>query len=59
MTPKFNYVVCSIEESKDTRTLTIDELKSNLIVHEQRVISQIEEEQTLKISHRDQSRGRG
>lgn len=26
MTPKFNYVVCSIEESKDTSMLSIDEL---------------------------------
>lgn len=24
MTPKFDYVVCSIEESTDTNTLTID-----------------------------------
>ena len=28
-TPKFNYVVCSIEESKDT-TLSIDELQSSV-----------------------------
>lgn len=26
MTPKFNYVVCSIEESKDVDTLSLDEL---------------------------------
>ena len=26
MTSKFNYVVCSIEESKDTTELSIDEL---------------------------------
>jgi ribosomal protein L17 len=26
MTPRFNYVVCSIEESNDVTTLTIDEL---------------------------------
>nr|GLL16776.1 hypothetical protein CK203_038427 [Ipomoea trifida] len=37
MTSKFNYVVCSIEESKDTNKLTIDELQSSLLVHEQRM----------------------
>ena len=37
MTPKFDYIVCSIEESKDIDTLTIDELQSSLLVHEQRM----------------------
>ena len=59
MTPKFDYVVCSIEESKDTDTLTIDELQSSLLVHEQRMSSHVEEEQALKITHGDQPRGRG
>ena len=61
MTPKFDYVVCSIEDSKDINTLTIDELQSNLLVHEQRMSSHAEEEQALKITHRDQfgERGRG
>ncbi|KAL6311046.1 hypothetical protein AAG906_011849 [Vitis piasezkii] len=36
LTDNFNYIVCSIEESKDTDTLTIDELQSSLIVHEQK-----------------------
>ncbi|GAU25732.1 hypothetical protein TSUD_216620 [Trifolium subterraneum] len=36
MTPKFNYVVCSIEQSNDVTTLSIDELQSSLIVQEQR-----------------------
>ncbi|XP_057950977.1 uncharacterized protein LOC131145810 [Malania oleifera] len=44
MTPKFDYVVCSIEESKDIDTLTIDELQSSLIVHEQCMSSYVEEE---------------
>jgi len=35
MTKKFNYVVCSIEESKDTNIMSIDELQSSLLVHEQ------------------------
>ncbi|XP_037494381.1 uncharacterized protein LOC119370393 [Jatropha curcas] len=53
MTPKFNYIVCSIEESKDTSMLTIDELQSSLLVHEQRMNSQNEEEHALKVSHGD------
>ncbi|XP_068498533.1 uncharacterized protein [Phaseolus vulgaris] len=35
MTPQFNYVVCSIEESNDVDTLSIDQLHSTLLVHEQ------------------------
>ena len=34
MTSKFDYVVCSIKESKDIDLLTIDELLSRLLVHE-------------------------
>nr|GLL16779.1 Retrovirus-related Pol polyprotein from transposon TNT 1-94 [Ipomoea trifida] len=61
MTSKFNYVVCSIEESKDTNKLTIDELQSSLLVHEQRMNmnSLAEEAQALKISFSDQSNARG
>ncbi|RDX93349.1 hypothetical protein CR513_24400, partial [Mucuna pruriens] len=64
MTPKFDYVVCSIEESKDIDTLTIDELQSSLLVHEQRMTFHVEEEHALKVSHGDQyaqyaERGRG
>ena len=33
LTEKFNYIVCSIEESKDTNKLTVDELQSSLLVH--------------------------
>ena len=32
---KFDYIVCSIKESKDTTILIIDELQSSLLVHEQ------------------------
>lgn len=59
MTPKFDYVVCSIEESNDLDTLSIDELQSSLLVHEQRMNGHIIEEQALKVTHEDQSRGRG
>lgn len=59
MTPKFNYVVCSIEEAQDTSRLSIDELQSSLLVHEQRMISP-EEEQALKVTYGESSnRGRG
>ncbi|GAU12288.1 hypothetical protein TSUD_141960 [Trifolium subterraneum] len=34
MPAKFNYVVCSIEQSNDVTTLSIDELQSTLIVQE-------------------------
>jgi len=59
LTPKFDYVVCSIKESKDTNTLTIDELQSSLLVHEQRMSYHIEEEHALKITYATQSGGRG
>ena len=51
MTSKFDYVVCSIEESKDLDTMSIDELQSSLLVHEQQMHSHVVEEQALKITH--------
>jgi hypothetical protein len=51
MTSKFGYVVCSIKESKDLDTMSIDELQSSLLVHEQRMHSHVVEEQALKITH--------
>ena len=36
LTEKFTYVVVSIEESKDTDNVSIDELQSSLVVHEQK-----------------------
>ena len=69
MTPKFNYVVCSIEESKDLDELSIDKLQGSLLVHEQKIIQEDKEEQTLKASTNnnalttnrstDRSRGKG
>jgi hypothetical protein len=60
MISKFNYVVCSIEESNNMTTMTIDELQSSLLVREQRMKSQGEEEQVLKVTHEDKAgRGRG
>ncbi|XP_024004864.1 uncharacterized protein LOC112082011 [Eutrema salsugineum] len=37
LTVKFNYVVCSIKESNDLSTISIDELHGSLLVHEQRM----------------------
>lgn len=57
MTHKFDYVVCSIEESDNMDTMTIDELQS-LLVHEQRITGHVEEEQALKVTS-DEITGRG
>ncbi|CAN6694767.1 unnamed protein product [Malus baccata var. baccata] len=67
MTPKFNYIVCSIEEPNDTAEISIDELQSSLLVHEQQLNRGITErvnleEQALKAStffESSSSRGRG
>ncbi|GMY19433.1 retrovirus-related Pol polyprotein from transposon TNT 1-94 [Fagus crenata] len=60
LTEKFNYVVCSIEESKDIDALTVDELQSSLIVHEQKFQKHNGEEQALKVtSEGGRGRGRG
>lgn len=48
MTPKYDYVVCSIEESNDLDTLSIDELQSSLLVHEQLISRHIVDEQAFR-----------
>ncbi|BAT81343.1 hypothetical protein VIGAN_03103900 [Vigna angularis var. angularis] len=58
LTSKYNYIVCSIEESNDLSSLTLDELHGSLLVHEQRMQEQSVEEQVLKISQ-DESLGQG
>jgi hypothetical protein len=57
LTEKFTYVVVSIEESKDTEEMSIDELQSSLVVHEQK-FKRVDRdgEQALKV---ESSRGRG
>lgn len=62
LTPKFNYVVCSIEESNDLNTLSLDELHGSLLVHEQRMQDSHPDEQVLKVSQEERpvvGRGRG
>lgn len=53
LTSKFNYVVCSIEESNDLSVLSIDELHGSLLIHEQRMLGWKEEEHVLKVAHDD------
>lgn len=62
LTSKFNYVVCSIEESNDVIKLSIDELQSSLFVQEQHMKSQNQDsdtEQALKVSNGGRGYGRG
>ncbi|KAK0595133.1 hypothetical protein LWI29_003872 [Acer saccharum] len=40
MTPKFNFVVCSIGKSNDIDELSIDELQSSLLIHEHKINKQ-------------------
>ena len=55
LSEKFTYIVCSIEESKDIDSLTVDALQSSLLVHEQKIVrhskGNMKEEQVLKVSH--------
>ncbi|KAI9194130.1 hypothetical protein LWI28_003355 [Acer negundo] len=53
LSDKFNYIVCSIEESKDIDRLSIDELQSSLVVHEQKFHRHNGEEQALKVTFED------
>ncbi|TXG65249.1 hypothetical protein EZV62_006524 [Acer yangbiense] len=59
LSDKFNYIVCSIEESKDIDRLSIDELQSSLVVHEQKFHRHNGEEQALKVTFEDRAEGRG
>ncbi|KAK1433672.1 hypothetical protein QVD17_10587 [Tagetes erecta] len=64
LTEKYLFVVVSIEESKDIEKMSIDELQSTLIVHEQKFKRPgKEEEQVLKVNYEENTnsggRGRG
>ncbi|GKU96986.1 hypothetical protein SLEP1_g10166 [Rubroshorea leprosula] len=50
MTTKFNYVVCSIEESNDIEALSLDELQNSLLIHERKINRQDKQEQAVQIS---------
>jgi len=58
MFPKFNFVICSIEESKDLDTLSLDELQNSLMVHEQKIVQQDVEEQELQVTTTSKDSGR-
>lgn len=53
--------MCSIEESNDLDALTIDELQSSLLVHEQRMKAHVVEKHALKVIFGESlgKRGRG
>lgn len=53
LTKKWNYIVCSIEESKDIHQLFVDVLQSSLLVHEQKFKNDGEEEHALKVTHKE------
>ncbi|XP_050136198.1 uncharacterized protein LOC126611933 [Malus sylvestris] len=56
--PKYDYVVCFIEESNDLDALSIDELQSSLLVHEQQISRHVVvEEQALQVTSRTQQGG--
>ncbi|GAU22946.1 hypothetical protein TSUD_326740 [Trifolium subterraneum] len=61
LTSRFNYVACAIEEAHDVTLMTVDQLQSSLIVHEQRMKGQKDqEEQALKMTYGGRGgRGRG
>ncbi|RDY12787.1 hypothetical protein CR513_02368, partial [Mucuna pruriens] len=60
MTLRYDYVVCSIEESHDLNSMTIDELQSNLLELEQRMNGHnSHEEQALKVAQDEESSGHG
>lgn len=58
MRESFNFVVCTIEESRDLDTMTVDELQSTLLIHEQKIRRKVNDEQVLKVEC-DRSIGRG
>ncbi|XP_042450656.1 uncharacterized protein LOC122035309 [Zingiber officinale] len=62
MKQKFDYVVCSIEKSNNLDILSLDELQSSLLVHEQRMNRHGNDEQALKMTYdkigEDAARGR-
>lgn len=56
---RFMYVVCAIEESKDIKELSVDELQSSLLVHEQNLNKKVNKKHALKTESYRHVGGRG
>ncbi|KAH1091618.1 hypothetical protein J1N35_018875 [Gossypium stocksii] len=54
-----NFFIKKYEESRDTDSLTLDELQSSLLVHEQKFVQQDKEEQALKATINPKGLGGG
>lgn len=60
MITKLNYVVCFIKQSNNADTMSINELQSSLLVHEQIMMIFVEEDRVMQIVSNERSgRGRG
>lgn len=59
LTPKYNFIVCLIEKSKNIDELSIEELENSLKVHERKVFRKDEEEQVLQAFSGNYQRGGG
>ncbi|CAA7015782.1 unnamed protein product [Microthlaspi erraticum] len=67
LSERFTYIVCSLEESKDIDSLTVDALQSSLLLHEQKIQRHAKgarhDEQVLQVtygvSQLNATRGRG
>ncbi|KAL1149942.1 hypothetical protein V6Z11_A10G224100 [Gossypium hirsutum] len=57
--PKYNFIVCSIEESKDLDVFSIDELENSLMILESKFILQENEEQALQALSTQKDSGHG
>lgn len=50
MTLKFNFTIYSTKESKGIDVVSIDDLQSSLLVHEEKIVQQGKKEQALKVA---------
>lgn len=55
---RFNYFVCSIEETNYVTFMSMDELQSNLLVHEKHTYGHKDGDQVLMVSNAGRGNGR-